>query len=229
MTSKGSREEIVLGFPWYGDVDSLVWEDSFKFAYYLGRRCIDYDFAIAPRFKTEQYRARNAIVEEFIKRDSDYLLMLDDDHIIGINGGNYGFPTRLVEHLKARPEIGAIGGFYLQRRDSCSPVLLNESKEVKGAYAPLLHLEISGGLQKVDIIGGGCMLFPKRIFDRIPSPWFEPESSAGWSTDIQICRKIVQEGFEIWADTSIHLGHLRRDRQVITMETASLLIKEGSL
>lgn len=228
MTSKEFKE-IGIAIPCAGDVDPLVLQDYMQWMFHLGRRCQDWNFALAIKPRSEQYRARNALLEEFLVRGSDYIFMLDDDQIIGIDdlAKNYSFLPKLASILETRSEIGAIGGFYLQRRDSCSPVLLNEAENVPGAYRPLIHLEVSGGMQKVDVIGGGCMLFPKKVFDKIPSPWFRPESDAGYSTDIQICRLIAEAGFEIWADTSVHLGHLRNDRQIITMKTASLLTYEG--
>ena len=234
MISKEYRKEIGIGIPCFGDVDPLILQDYMKWFYYLGRRCQDYDFALAIRSKTEQFRARNAIIEEFLVRGSDYILMLDDDQVIDIDRTveeqsagpcmNYGFPALLAERLDERPEIGAIGGLYLQRRDLCAPVLLNESRIVKGTYSPLLYLEISGKMQKVDVVGGGCIMFPKKVFDKIGSPWFEAESTAGYSTDIQICKKVKEVGFEVWADTGIHLGHQQRDRKVVTMKTAANLI-----
>jgi SAM-dependent methyltransferase len=52
------------------------------------------------------------------------------------------------------------------------------------------------------------------VFDKVMPPYFEPEFKFG--TDVQICRKALEKGFEVWADTSIEFGHLRDERVTIT-------------
>jgi 2-polyprenyl-3-methyl-5-hydroxy-6-metoxy-1,4-benzoquinol methylase len=52
------------------------------------------------------------------------------------------------------------------------------------------------------------------VFDKIPPPYFAPEFK--WGTDVQICRRAAEAGFEVWADTSIELGHLRSKKEIIT-------------
>jgi SAM-dependent methyltransferase len=82
-------------------------------------------------------------------------------------------------------------------------------------YEWLKDEEIKGTLQPVDVQGGGCMLINMKVFDWIAGPsYFEPEHIYG--TDVQICRKIQEAGFEVWSDTSIELGHLRAQRMIVT-------------
>ena len=82
------------------------------------------------------------------------------------------------------------------------------------------------GLQKVDVAGGGCLLVKMRIFDKIKPPYFSPEYK--WSTDIQLCRQATEAGFEVWADTSIELGHIKNDRLIVTsMNRRQLMLDNG--
>jgi len=53
------------------------------------------------------------------------------------------------------------------------------------------------------------------MFDKIKSPWFEPEFDLG--TDIQICKKAKAVGFKVACDTSITIGHVLNQREVITV------------
>jgi GT2 family glycosyltransferase len=87
--------------------------------------------------------------------------------------------------------------------------------EGEGGIPHFLHpMEVSGGMQKVDITGGGCMLIRTEVFDRIAEPWFAPEHDFG--TDIQLCRQVRAAGWEVWCDTSIEIGHLRSEREVLS-------------
>jgi 2-polyprenyl-3-methyl-5-hydroxy-6-metoxy-1,4-benzoquinol methylase len=81
-------------------------------------------------------------------------------------------------------------------------------------YRFLRDDEITHGLQRVDVAGGGCLLVKMRVFDRLTQPYFAPEFEYG--TDVQLCRQAAEKGFEVWADTSIELGHLKPTRTIVT-------------
>lgn len=206
------RKRITIGIPCYQNVCAETLEDYMRFAYALGRRYAEYDFFLAIKSKSEQFRARNAIVEAAIQVGSDYLLFLDDDHVIEWQGhtdaaSSYDFLRRL---LQADKDI--VGALYYQRGGECRPVLMMETGQ--GAYRWLNDHEVSGGLQRVDVQGGGCMLLKMSVFDKVPSPWFVPEVELG--TDIQICRNAKEQGFEVWCDTSIELAHVKSERTLVT-------------
>lgn len=205
------RKVITIGIPCYQGVPAETLEDYMRFAYHLGRRYQEYDFFLAIKSKSEQFRARNAIVEAALQAGSDYILMLDDDHVIDHEGhlgpnDRYDFLRKLIDHDK--PVIGAL---YYQRGGECHPVLMTKFGQ---GYRFLKEEEITGGLMEVDVQGGGCILMKAEIFDRIPSPWFEPELDFG--TDIQICQKARDAGFSVWCDTSLELGHVLSARSVVT-------------
>jgi SAM-dependent methyltransferase len=207
------RSIIFIGMPCYGTVAPEVLEDFARFTFNCGRRMPEYDFKLGIRTKSEQFRARNVIVDGAVETNADYLLMLDDDMIIDINrnqgpaGAGYDFLPRLLAHDK-----DIIGALYYQRAGECRPVLMKEVGS--GGYRFLRDDEITGGLQQVDVAGGGCLLVKMRVFDKVKPPYFEPEFKFG--TDIQLCRKAKDLGFEIWADTSIELGHVRDERVIVT-------------
>lgn len=206
------RQVIAIGVPCYGDVPPEYLEDFARFTYHCGRRMPEFDFFLAIRSKAEQFRARNQIVEAAMQADADWLLMLDDDMIINhvVTQG----PTDdydLIRHLM-RHDKDICGALYFQRQGHCAPVLMAKSGD--RGYRFLREDELLNGLQRVDVAGGGCLLIKMRIFDKLPKPYFEPEHQ--WGTDVQLCRTAAAHGFEVWADTSIELGHLRSERVIVT-------------
>ncbi|MCK4817982.1 methyltransferase domain-containing protein, partial [bacterium] len=176
----------------------------------------EYEFMLAIKGKSEQFRARNAIVKQALQTDSDYILMLDDDHILDIQDSQgpsegYDFLRTLLEHMELNPQMGICGALYVQRGGDQLPVVMNE-----GEMGPhfLTPMEISGQLQQVDITGGGCMLIRKEVFYKVPEPWFAPEFEYG--TDIQICKKAREAGYTVFCDTSLEIGHVKLEKQIIT-------------
>ena len=213
MSDRPTR--ICIGVPCYGQVAPEVLQDWCRWLYHCGRRLTQYDFLLAIKTKTEQFRARNAIVEAAMQGNADYLLMLDDDMILDVDDTSqvntaYDLIDRLVQHQK-----DVCGVLYFQRGGECRPVLMEENQP--GKYRFLRDDEITHGLQRVDVAGGGCLLIDMKVFNRIDQPWFAPEHLLG--TDIQLCAAAKAKGFEVWADTSIELGHLKSERSLVTSRT----------
>lgn len=203
---------ITVGIPCYTNPPPEVLDDYMRFAFYLGRRYLEHDFFLAIKSKTEQFRARNAIVRAAQQVGSNYLLMLDDDHIIDIEhtthpAPGYEFLRKLLSYEK-----DIVGALYYQRGNECLPVAMKEV--APGRYEFLKDHELTGGLQKVDVVGGGCMLINMRVFDFLEDPYFRPELDIG--TDMQVCENARKAGFEVWLDSSIEIGHLANTRQVVT-------------
>lgn len=216
-----SKPIICIGIVAYDGLDGQVAEDYMRLMFHLGRRCPEYDFQLAIKYKSEQFRARNAIVRVALQMNADYIWMLDDDHILDINDTRYSstaydLPIKLVKHLEERPEIGVVGALYYQRGGDYYPVVM---QDVRNNEVPafLSHAEIGHRMQKVAVTGGGCMMIRASVFDKISDPWFAPEHEYG--TDIQLCKKIREAGFEVWCDTSLEIGHIKSKKELITSQS----------
>jgi len=226
-----SKPIIVIGIPCFAGVEAETLEDYMRFAYYLGRRYQEYNFALAIKSKTEQFRARNAIVQEAQQINADYLLFLDDDHVIDIDGiigpsEKYEFLRKMIAHEK-----DIVGALYWQRGGTYNPVALMEAEQVvEGVNADQYRLlnrdEVIYGPQEVDVVGGGCMLIKMSVFDKIPQPYFEPEHT--YSTDIQLCRAAKKAGCSILLDSSIELGHIIKEKDILHTKTIDRVMKERS-
>ena len=72
---------IMIGIPCYRDVAGETLEDYMRFAFHLGRRT-EHEYVMGIKTKSEQFRARNGIVEGALQTKCDYLFFLDDDHVL---------------------------------------------------------------------------------------------------------------------------------------------------
>lgn len=220
---------IVIGIPCYQNVSAETLEDYMRLAYYCGRRMPQHEFVLAIKSKSEQFRARNAIVEGALQLNADYLFFLDDDHVIDwetTSGPNsrYGMVQALIDHLENDPEMGICGVVYYHRGAQCRPVLMKKGND--GGYYWLRDDEVRGELQEVAVQGGGCMMLKMSMFDKIQSPWFEPEFEFG--TDVQICKKASEAGYKVCCDTSIQIGHVLAKRDVVTPNNRHKIAMENA-
>jgi hypothetical protein len=215
-----SKKSICIGIVAYDGFDGQVAQDYMRLMFHLGRRHPEYDFQLAIKWKSEQFRARNAIVKAALQNSADYIWMLDDDHIIDIGRSQgstsaYDLPIKLAKHLEENPKIGVVGALYFQRGGDYAPVIMQESADDARPYF-LTHPEISHRMQRVDITGGGCMMIRASVFDKIGEPWFVPEHE--WGTDIQLCKQVRAAGYEVWCDTSLEIGHMQNEKRLVTSD-----------
>jgi len=61
------------------------------------------------------------------------------------------------------------------------------------------------------------------------APESELEALKSLGTDIQLCRKAAEEGFEVWCDTSIVVGHLKQEKEIVHSENRANFIADNAL
>ena len=61
---------IMIGIPCYRDVAGETLEDYMRFAFHLGRRT-EHEYVMGIKTKSEQFRARNGIVEGALQTKCD--------------------------------------------------------------------------------------------------------------------------------------------------------------
>lgn len=209
------QKKILIGVPAYEGIVYEAQQAFFTMMYWCGKNMPDYTFAVNITYKREQFRARNNITDAAIANEFDYILMLDDDMIVPPD-----LVQRLIDHDK-----DVIGALYFQRGGQYKPVLMNRPDPAPGMHTAHFvlpqdpRINENRGLHQFDVIGGGCMLFKTHVFNKILQPYFETERNLG--TDISICGRLKDAGFEIWADTSIELGHVG-EKKIITSRTVPM-------
>lgn len=215
------KQKILVGIPSFAGPSAETAFDYMRMWYHFGRRMPEYDFYFAPIVKSEQYRARNRMMRMARIMSADYLLMLDDDHVIDWrdtdDSNAYDFLKKLLAHNKA-----VIGALYYHRGGELRPVLM-EAEEGKEGYRYLLDDEITGGLQEVAVQGGGCLLIKAEVFEKMEEPYFLPEHQVGKGTDVQFCEKARAMGYKVWCDTSVVLGHVLAEHTVVTPKNREML------
>lgn len=119
---------------------------------------------------------------------------------------------RLISHGK-----DIVGGVYHRRAEPLVPCMLRYDAEGKTAQW-ITAWEPPGALIEADLIGTGCLLIHRRVFERMAKPWFRWEldpdlqpnvSDPRHSEDFSFCRRAKRDyGFQIFADTSIQCEHI---------------------
>ena len=168
---------------------------------------------------------RNTVVETFLSKPrATHLLFLDSDIICSSNACR-----KLLSHNKE-----LISGIYFQRGQYQFPTIYQYTgnHKVDGKIRPTFSshtapvydylgkkclpqssityatIEGTDGLIKIGGCGAGFLLVRREVFEKIPSPWFSFEKGG---EDLYFSDKARQYGFDIWADMSVLLGHLRLD------------------
>jgi len=143
---------------------------------------------------------RNNLVEQALYEGCTHLLMLDTDQV-------YRDPDTIKKLLSHGKRV--VSAPVHRRYPPFDNILLRG--EIGAFYSIPEKEAYSGDLVKIDATGTGCILYECSIFNEIDSPWFELSTGKEGNSigeDINFCRKLKEKGIEIYADTSINIGHL---------------------
>lgn len=140
---------------------------------------------------------RNAIMKIAKQGDADWVLFLDDDHVLK--------PDTLTRLLAADKDV--ISAHYVQRQFPFNPVLLNELPDGRWMYKQLNNDD--QGIIEVGATGAGCLLVRRAALNALEWPqWtlgqIHPSS---WGDDLHFCKRLGQKGFKIHCDLDNTIGH----------------------
>jgi hypothetical protein len=137
--------------------------------------------------------------------ECSHLLMLDVDHIHPMDIVKR--LTRWVEQDKHKLVVGGMNFRRSQPFDVCGFI-----QTENGEYAtPLNWVD---GLMKVDILGTGCILISREVFERLPGPpWFAHDYSMAAQgsypgQDVFFSKLCGEHGIDLWMDTTTTSPHL---------------------
>jgi hypothetical protein len=153
----------------------------------------------------------------------------DYDKIIWIDADNY-IEVKDIERLCSH-DVDIVAGWYaMAPKEACEVGSFNKS--TCGLYADinkpwtrrsyLLGIiptakRNENGLIPAHYAGMGLMVIKKGVFEKIGFPWFESwrqiypvqnfQMCEVVTDDDGFCQKAIKNGFEIWIDPEVHIGH----------------------
>lgn len=150
--------------------------------------------------------ARNSLGEHLLRETQfTHVLMLDADH---------RHPQTIVERLskwvEQDPEKLVVAGLAFRRGRPFDPCMYMEADDGSGVFVPS---EWARGLVPVDLVGTAAILISRKVFERLPRPWFAYDYSGaaqGWwpGEDIWFCRACKAAGIQIYVDTTTVSPHM---------------------
>jgi GT2 family glycosyltransferase len=141
---------------------------------------------------------RNEITQVMLDNAADWVLYLDDDHIL---------PQDVLPRLLAADK-DVVSALYTQRQPPFDPVLFDS--EVKGGGHIRKSLKNGEhGLVKVSAAGAGCLLVKRKVIEALTPPyWTLGQIDAGsWGDDLDFCNRVRAAGFDIYCDLDTSIGH----------------------
>jgi len=163
-------------------------------------------------------QAHNEIVRQALqRRDWEYLLMLEHDHLL---------PSNLLQRVAGYSEP-VVGALYFLRRPPHNPCALipADGHDDPGTWAGLWEYERvqwlnpgrtvqaieEGRLYRVCAVGMGCTAIRRDVLEAFGAelPFQVPyEGGDLLSDDVWFCRRAAQLGFEVYLDGGLVLPHL---------------------
>lgn len=140
---------------------------------------------------------RNTVVQRFLKSDSDYLLMMDNDNIPAKN------PITLADFNKdiitcpvpIYQDIVYLNAF-LRKEDYLEPIDIKKQK----------------GLVEIDSTGTGVIMCSRKVLETIKKPFeriFDEDGIAILGSDLAFSEKAKEAGFKLYSDTSNICKHYK--------------------
>lgn len=150
---------------------------------------LDYHFLVSTKgYNTSENR--NYIAAQAVKNDCTHLFFVDDDMIL---------PEDTLDRLLAHDK-DIVGAIYKTKYETQAEVIeyLNDERPTE--------------LFKCGALGTGCLLIKTEVFKNLPQPWFKyewnPNGSVKRSHDWIFCEDARNQGYDIWADPTLEVGHL---------------------
>lgn len=197
-----------------------IYPDVFKSIYDLNKAGCDTEFEFVRGYDCAT--ARNRIAQLTLDKETDYVLMVDNDVVLPKDA--------LVNLLDDAKDVCL--GYYahrdtdnIYRGKSCVCKLydnngikyFNYPLESEYSSAELSKLKDDGQF-KVQIHGGGmgCALIKADVYRRLPYPWYDwvnYKSRGMLSEDLYFCELCRKAKIPIFTDTRVGCGHIFRHIQ----------------
>jgi len=147
------------------------------------------DAKIVPMLGNDVADGRNKAV---LNAEGDWIWFIDTDMM---------FASETLDRLLAH-QVDVVQVFVLKRHPPHEPIVysLDDRRAVLTGAMP------TGAPRLVEVpsLGAGGTLYRKRVFERIPGPWFEGVIG---TEDTSFALKMRAAGFRLWVDLATPAGH----------------------
>lgn len=169
-----------------------------------------YDYPIIPVMSGPNVsKARNLICETFLKRDEEWLFMVDTDMVFSVD---------TIENLIAcKNEL--VSGLCMTGGEKPSPSMYRRIYEGadKGQYVSINEWP-TDELIDADVVGSACTLIHRNVLEDIRRNW--PNPAAHWYQELQVgdvlvgedftfCERASRAGYQVKVATDIQVGHIK--------------------
>lgn len=153
------------------------------------------------------HESRNLLVEKALELECTHVLFIDDDMI---------FPpealVKLLEH-----DVDIVCGLAFRRLPPYDPVIFKQH-----VNDILATEKIKQGLVEIDACGSAFILIKRRVFDKMPNPWYKwgdtslgiYVESGGLGEDLSFSLRAKRMGFKVYCDTDLIITHLGQEKEV---------------
>jgi hypothetical protein len=167
-----------------------------KFLFSILKATLDRDLPIIDTYISQNISVDDARIEMVVKTKGDFVLMSDPDMTFTSED-----IKKLIKHNK-----DIIAGLFFQRRAPFKPLMFKKDAR-RGRYFNIM--KYPKGLMEVDAVGTGFILIKRSVFEKLSEPWFlHTNPSKGLSEDLYFCNKAQENGFKIFVDTTVKIGHI---------------------
>lgn len=146
---------------------------------------------------------RNVIAEKAIELGVRWIWYVDDDQV---------FERNTLRALLSRirdPKVDIVSGLYVQRNSPFVPHVYDAPETEEGAVTCQLLKPSDTGLVKRLAVGAGCLLIKTKVFKALEPPYWRLGQIVKdeWCDDIEFFHRVRQQGFEVWCDYDVPVGH----------------------
>jgi cellulose synthase/poly-beta-1,6-N-acetylglucosamine synthase-like glycosyltransferase len=141
---------------------------------------------------------RNTVSQVAIDKQADWVLYLDDDHIL---------PQDVLSRLLDCDQA-VVSALYTQREPPFNPVLM-QAELPQGGFSQKSLSPSDQGLIEVAAAGAGCLLVKRYVLDALEPPYWTlgQLNPATWGDDLHFCSRVRAAGFKIYCNLDISIGH----------------------
>ena len=152
--------------------------------------------------------ARNMLVKQTLGDSQITHLMWIDSDIVFEQPPD---PNEAILRL-IRCNESIVSGIYRARQKSG----FNYSMWLKHPQGFVPVQSWSGNWISVDVIGMGCCLMKREVFERVPEPWFSWGPGESPSEDFNFCLKAKEHGFKVMVYTDVRCSHISGGLKVLS-------------